>query len=139
MMREEQREYYRGETEIDLFLMNHFNNKSKLTSLKALQCSIFWPVVQDMPYHHTTQVTEDMIPEILDYNMNDVLSTKAFFELCKEQLTFRKELGKINKKFMLNMPDISIGEEIFLKPSVRNLDCPRRNLKTQFNLTKQSI
>lgn len=137
MMREEQREFYRGETEIDLFLMNHFNNKSKLTSLKALQCSIFWPVVQDMPYHHTTKVTEEMIPEILDYNMNDVLSTKAFFELCKEQLTFRKELGKMNKKFMLNMPDISIGEEIFLKAIRKEFSLSKKELRdaVQFDKT----
>lgn len=137
MMREEQREFYRGETEIDLFLMNHFNNKSKLTSLKALQCSIFWPVVQDMPYHHTSKVTEEMIPEILDYNMNDVLSTKAFFELCKEQLSFRKELGKMNKKFMLNMPDISIGEEIFLKAIRKEFSLSKKELRdaVQFDKT----
>jgi hypothetical protein len=137
MMREEQREYYRGETEIDLFLMNHFNNKSKLTSLKALQCSIFWPVVQDMPYHHKTTVTKEMIPEILEYNMNDVLSTKAFFELCKEQLTFRKELGKLNKKFMLNMPDISIGEEIFLKAIRKEFGLSKKELRdaVQFDKT----
>lgn len=137
MMREEQREYYRGETEIDLFLMNHFNNKSKLTSLKALQCSIFWPVVQDMPYHHKTTVTKEMITEILEYNMNDVLSTKAFFELCKEQLTFRKELGKLNKKFMLNMPDISIGEEIFLKAIRKEFGLSKKELRdaVQFDKT----
>ncbi len=137
MMREDQREYYRGETEIDLFLMNHFNNKSKLTSLKALQCSIFWPVVQDMPYHHKTTVTKEMIPEILEYNLNDVLSTQAFFEICKEQLSFRKELGKLNRKFMLNMPDISIGEEIFLKAIRKEFGLSKKELRdaVQFDKT----
>jgi hypothetical protein len=137
MMREEQREFYKGETEIDLFLMNHFNNKSKMTSLKALQCSIFWPVVQDMPFHHTTMVTEEMIPEILEYNMNDVLSTQAFFEICKDQLTFRKELGKLNKRFMLNMPDIAIGEEIFLKAIRKEFGLSKKELRdaVQFDKT----
>ena len=136
-MREEQREYYRGNTEIDLFLLNHFNNKSKLTSLKALQCSIFWPVVQDMPFHHASQVTADMIPEILEYNLNDVLSTKAFFDICKEQLSFRKELGKLNKKFMLNMPDITIGEEIFLKAIRKEFGLSKKELRdaVQFDKT----
>jgi hypothetical protein len=129
IMREEQREFYRGETEIDLFLMNHFNNKSKLTSLKALQCSICWPVVQDMPFHHTSKVTKEMIPEILDYNLNDVLSTKAFFDICKDQLTFRKELGNRYKRFMLNMPDISIGEEIFLKAIRKEFGLSKKELK----------
>lgn len=135
-MREDQHEYYRGNTEIDLFLMNHFNNKSKLTSLKALQCSIFWPVVQDMPFHHTTKVTADMIPEILEYNLNDVLSTKAFFDICKEQLTFRKELGKLNKKFMLNMPDITIGEEIFLKAIRKEFGLSKKELRDAVKFDK---
>jgi hypothetical protein len=135
-MREEQREFYRGTTEIDLFLLNHFNNKSKLTSLKALQCSIYWPVVQDMPFHFTTQVTKEMIPEILEYNLNDVLSTKAFFEICKDQLTFRKELGKLNKKFMLNMPDITIGEEIFLKAIRQEFGLSKKELKEAVKFDK---
>jgi len=136
MMREEQREFYKGETEIDLFLLNHFNNKSKLTSLKALQCSIFWPVVQDMPYHHTAKVTKEMIPEILDYNLNDVLSTKAFFELCVPQLTFRKELGSKYRRFMLNMPDITIGEEIFLKAIRKDFGLSKKELKEAVEFDK---
>ena len=136
MMREEQREFYKGETEIDLFLLNHFNNKSKLTSLKALQCSIFWPVVQDMPYHHTTKVTKEMIPEILDYNLNDVLSTKAFFDICRDQLTFRKELGNRYKRFMLNMPDIAIGEEIFLKAIRKDFGLSKKELKEAVEFDK---
>jgi hypothetical protein len=113
VIKTETKEYYRGTTEIDLFLMNHFNNKSKWTSLKALQVGIFWENVQDMPIHYSTIVTEDMIDQIMQYNLNDVLSTAKFFDLNRDKLTFRKELGKIYRKFMLNMPDISIGEEIF--------------------------
>jgi hypothetical protein len=81
-------------------------------------------------------VTADMIPEILEYNMNDVLSTKAFFELCKEQLTFRKELGKLNKKFMLNMPDITIGEEIFLKAIRKEFGLSKKELKDAVKFDK---
>lgn len=137
MMREENREFYRGNTEIDLFLMNHFNNKSKLTSLKALQCSINWHNVQDMPFHHTSEVTKEMIPQILEYNLNDVLSTQAFFEICKDQLSFRKELGKLNKKFMLNMPDIAIGEEIFLKAIRKEYDLNKKELRDAVQFDKK--
>lgn len=135
-MREEQREFYKGNTEIDLFLMNHFNNKSKLTSLKALQCSIFWPVVQDMPFHHASEVTAEMIPEILEYNLNDVLSTKAFYEVCKDQLSFRKELGKLYNKNMLNMPDITIGEEIFLRAIRKDFQISKKELRDSVQFDK---
>lgn len=137
MMKEENREFYRGNTEIDLFLLNHFNNKSKLTSLKALQCSIKWHNVQDMPFHHASEVTKEMIPQILEYNLNDVLSTQAFFEICKEQLSFRKELGKLNKKFMLNMPDITIGEEIFLKAIRKEYFLSKKELRDAVQFDKK--
>ncbi len=45
------------------------------------------------PRREMIDPTKEMIPEILDYNLNDVLSTKAFFEICVPQLTFRKELN----------------------------------------------
>jgi hypothetical protein len=113
-LQEEVRNFYTGEDEIDLYLINHFNNKARSTSLKALQVSIFWENVQDMPIPHDSQITEDMIPMILDYNRNDVLSTKAFYELCIPQIEFRKEQGKLYKKNLINKPDTAIGEEIFM-------------------------
>lgn len=129
MMKDENRDFYRGNTEIDLFLLNHYNNKSKSTSLKALQCSIYWENIQDMPIHHTSHVTESQIDEVLKYNLNDVLSTKKFFELCLDKLTFRKELGKMNRKYMLNMPDIAIGEDIFLNAIRKQSGLTKKDLK----------
>jgi hypothetical protein len=113
-MANEERGFYSGDSEIDLYLINHFNNKARSTSLKALQVSIFWHNVQDMPIHHETMITEDLIPQILDYNRNDVLSTKAFYDLCQDQINFRKQQTTILKKNMTNKPDTAIGEETFM-------------------------
>lgn len=100
--------------QIDLFKINHFDNKARSTSLKALQCHIYWPNVQDMPFSHDAVIEESQMDEILGYNLNDVLSTKAFYELCHEKLKIRDTFNKIYKKDFTNKSDVAIGEEIFL-------------------------
>ena len=101
--------------QLDLFLINHFDNKNRSTSLKALQCSMKWHNVQDMPIHHSTHITEDLIEEILSYNRNDVFSTRAFFHKNKDKIDLRKRLTTKFKIKMHNMSDVSMGETIFLK------------------------
>ena len=51
--------------QIDLFLINHFNNKARMTSLKALQCSMYWHNVHDMPFSHNHLVQNDEVEEVL--------------------------------------------------------------------------
>ncbi len=101
--------------QLDLYLINHYDNKNRSTSLKALQCSIKWPNVQDMPIHHSDHITAEMIPTIIDYNINDVLSTRAFFNLCTDKIELRKKLGSKFKQNFINRSDVSIGESIFVK------------------------
>ena len=101
--------------QIDLFKINHFDNKARSTSLKALQCHIYWPNVQDMPFSHDAVIEESQMDEILGYNLNDVLSTKAFYELCHEKLKIRDTFNKIYKKDFTNKSDVAIGEEIFFR------------------------
>jgi len=125
----DERVFYNGEEEIDLYLINHFNNKARSTSLKALQVSIFWPNVQDMPIGHNSIITEDMIPMILEYNRNDVLSTKSFYELCLKQIEFRVQQGKAYKKNLINKPDTAIGEEIFMHYLYEKSGLTKKKLK----------
>lgn len=100
--------------QIDLFKINHYDNKARSTSLKALQCHIYWPNVQDMPFGHDHTVQPSEMDEILGYNLNDVLSTKAFYELCHEKINIRDTFTKLYGKDFTNKSDVSIGEEIFV-------------------------
>ena len=52
--------------QIDLFLINHFNNKARMTSLKALQCSMYWHNVQDMPFAHDHIVEDEEVSKVLE-------------------------------------------------------------------------
>ena len=62
----------------DLFLIWHYNNKARRTSLKDLEFAMNMPNIEEMPIHHTSYIKENQIQEILDYNKNDVEATYQF-------------------------------------------------------------
>lgn len=99
----------------DLFLIWHFNNKARATSLKWLQVCMDWKNVQEMPISHDTNVTEEMIPMILEYNENDTLSTLEFYKRSKSRIVLRKTLSEKYGIDMGNFSDNKIGEQILLK------------------------
>ncbi len=99
----------------DLFLVWHFDNKAKQTSLKWVQCAIQWINVEDSPFRHNEPVTESDIDLLLSYNMNDVLSTKAFYEKSHEKIMMRYSLSQKYGIDLLNANDPKIGEMIILK------------------------
>jgi hypothetical protein len=113
---------------LDLYLINHYNNKNRRTSLKWCEFGMRMTNIEDMP------VTTD-INAILSYNLNDCIATKKLYERCKPEIDLRKQLSiKYNLDF-LNLSDSSIGSELLLelyckysnknKASLRKLRTPR--------------
>ena len=100
--------------QVDLFLINHFNNKARSTSLKALQCSMYWSNVQDMPFSHDHIVKANEVDMVLEYNLNDVMSTWEFYKHNQDNITIRETFSQLYKKDFTNKSNIAIGEEIFL-------------------------
>lgn len=101
--------------QLDLYLINHYDNKNRTTSLKALQCTMKYPVVMDMPIHHSSTIGAEDIETVLKYNRNDVKSTKEFYKMCADKIELRKKLSKSFKQKFINKSDVSIGESIFIK------------------------
>lgn len=99
----------------DLFRIWHFNSKAKRVSLKFLQINMGIENVQEMPFDHRSIVTKEQIPQILDYNKNDVYSTYRFYQLSTDKITLRKALSAKYGVDMGNFSDVKIGEQIFLK------------------------
>ena len=67
--------------QIDLYLINHYNNKNKRTSLKWLEFTMQTDNIEEMPIHHATSITQEDIPEILSYNWHDVEATHEFYKI----------------------------------------------------------
>ena len=102
--------------QLDLFKIWHYNNKARMTSLKALEISMNFDNVMDMPIDHTEMnITAEQIPMILEYNLNDVLATLEFYRRSDAKIQLRKDLkNKYNLKCM-NYSDTKIGEDLMLK------------------------
>ena len=101
--------------QLDLFLLNHYDNKARNASLKSLQVSLHWENVMDMPIAVGTFITPEMQQTVLEYNLNDVLFTKRFYDVCSEKIELRKQIGSKYKLDVINRSDVVIGETIFLK------------------------
>ena len=102
--------------QLDLFRIWHYDNKARMTGLKKLEIAMCFENVQDMPYSHEHKITtEQEVQEILDYNVNDIMATKAFYELTKDKLELRKGIQTKYGLDCLNYPDSKIGEQLMLK------------------------
>ena len=126
----------------DLFLIWHYNNKARLTSLKDLEFAMNMPNIEEMPIHHTQYVYEHQIQEILNYNKNDVEATYKFLlvTLGKTDYSIYKNKNKIElreklkRKFKIpcsNYPDVKIGEQLMLNLYARATNQNTRDLKEQ--------
>jgi len=115
--------------QLDLFLIYHFNNKNKMTSLKAVEIAMNFENVQDLPFHFTHKVKPNEIKSILSYNMNDVLATKELYNRSKDMLQMRRELSEEYNIPLMNANDPKIGEEIFLKMMSEKLNIDPWQLK----------
>ena len=101
--------------QIDLFLINHYNNKNKMTSLKWIEFSINHPKVQDLPYKFDRPLKSSQFDEVIEYCKNDVNATRKFAEECRDLIKLRISQDKQYPSLrLLNKPDSSVGEQMFL-------------------------
>jgi hypothetical protein len=99
--------------QLDLFKVWHYNNAARSTGLKALQISMNYPDVLDMPIEHTkTDVELSDVPMILEYNLNDVLSTYEFYKKSLAKIDLRKSLRQSFGIKCSNWSDSKIGEQL---------------------------
>lgn len=129
IIQEEKKHYAKQDIpQLDLYLLNHYDNKARNTSLKALEVSLGWDNVMDMPFDHTTKIDSISLERVLEYNRNDVEFTALFYEKCQDKIELRKKIGKKYGLKVINKSDVVIGESIFLKYLSEAMDMPLREL-----------
>jgi len=103
--------------QIDLLKINHFDNGSKKTSLKALQFAMRSASVEDLPYDPTQDATFEQMDGLRSYGRHDVTETECFFKKCKNLIEMRQELidGGNLKGDVLNYSDVKIGEQYLIQ------------------------
>ena len=106
---------------LDLYLVNHYNNKNRRTSLKWCEFGMRMINIEDMPVTTDTNA-------ILSYNLNDCIATKRLYELCKPQIELRKELTVSYGIDFMNSSDSSIGSELLLELFCKFTDSNKRSI-----------
>lgn len=102
--------------QIDLFRINHFDNVSKRTSLKALEINMRSHSVVDMPVEIGAHLNSNEVGGLLiPYNQHDVSETKKFAHHCMDAINFRIGLLDQLKGDVLNFNDTKIGEQILIQ------------------------
>lgn len=125
--------------QIDLFRLNHWDNKAKSSSLKWVQYAMDWENVEEMPHHHYEPVTDDhTLQKVISYCINDVLSTKQILDHSKEQIKLRQVLTKEYGIDLYSASEPRISKELFLyfleqktgieKAELKRLRTPRTHI-----------
>jgi hypothetical protein len=117
---------------IDLMKLLGFDKVG--VSLKQVAIGLKWNKILDLPLAFDERVTVVQLPEILDYNLNDVLITKKLYDEIKPQREFREKLGNLYNIDFSSASDSKIANLILehfytteLKKDVRSI----RDMRTR--------
>ncbi len=102
-------------TQVDLYMIHHFDNPSKRTSLKALEFAMHAESIQDLPFPPGTHLTDTEIDTLIAYNRHDVENTYHFYLHTLPAIKLREELTVMYGIDCINYNDTKIGKEYFLK------------------------
>lgn len=100
--------------QIDLYLINHFDNKAKATSLKTLEVNMRSENVEDLPFTVGTSLNDEEKDILIKYNKHDVLQTLKFYNHCVDMIKLRYDLTEKYGFNCLNLNDSKIGGKFFM-------------------------
>jgi hypothetical protein len=113
--------------QLDLFKINHYDNKNRMVSLKRLEFEMNLENIEEMPIHHdAVDMTPQDIQITKDYCRNDVHATYQFYKVTtgetdhplykqNNQIELRLDIEKEFGIPCLNYSDSKIGDEMIKK------------------------
>lgn len=99
--------------DLDLMKVKRFDQIG--VGLKQVAVNLRWNRIQDLPLHYTSLVEADQIDTVLDYNLNDVLITKALYFKLKPDIELRKSIGKLYDVDVINASDSKMANVLLEK------------------------
>ena len=141
----EYREEWLTLKQIDVFKVNHYDNKNRMVSLKRLEFEMDLENIEEMPIHHTkTNMTDEEIQLTKDYCKNDVMATYEFYKVTigqtehplykgNNQIELRQDIEEEFGIPCLNYSDSKIGDEMIKKfycqeKNIMYSDLPKKGL-----------
>lgn len=101
--------------QVDLFLVHHFNNKARSTSLKMLEYNMRSNNIEDLPFPVGSELTDEEKDVLIKYNKHDVMETLKFYHYSYDALKLRKDLTEQFGFDCTNFNDTKIGKELFIR------------------------
>ena len=141
----EYREEWLTLKQIDVFKVNHYDNKNRMVSLKRLEFEMDLENIEEMLIHHTkTNMTDEEIQLTKDYCKNDVMATYEFYKVTtgntehplykgNNQIELRQDIEEEFGIPCLNYSDSKIGDEMIKKfyceqKNIQYSDLPKKGL-----------
>lgn len=100
--------------QVDLYLVNHYDNRSKSTSLKTLEFNMRSRNIEDLPFPVGSTLNDEQKDILIHYNKHDVLETLKFYHYCYDALKLREELTEQFGFDCTNFNDTKIGKQLFI-------------------------
>lgn len=100
--------------QVDLYKLNHYDNKAKRTSLKLLEFNMRSNNIEDLPFPVGMKLSDEQKDTLIEYNKHDVMETLKFYQLCHDAIQLRKDLTERFGFDCTNMNDAKIGSEYFV-------------------------
>lgn len=102
--------------QLDLMLVNHFDNPARRTSLKSINFAMRQENIIELPYKPGSILESDQIDQLLFYlRVGDIGGTQEFYRKCSQQIAFREELSNRFNMDMMNYSNSKIGSTFFIK------------------------
>ena len=121
------REEHLSFKQIDLFKINHYDNKNRMVSLKRLEFEMDLENIEEMPIHHTkVDMTREDVATTIQYCINDVMATYEFYKVTigetehplyksNNQIQLRQDIEAEFGIKCINFSDSKIGDEMIKK------------------------
>ena len=107
--------------QIDVFKINHFDNKAKMTSLKLLEFNLRMKKIEELPYPPGTVLTESQIWDVVQYCHNDSDATDVVYEKTLPEIELREKMSPMFGVDFTNFNASKMGEHILISKIVEQL------------------
>jgi len=141
----EYREEWLSLKQLDLFKINHYDNKNRMVSLKRLEFEMDLENIEEMPIHHEKiDMSKEDVQITINYCINDVMATYEFYKvttgntehpLYKEnnQIELRQDIYEEFGIPCLNYSESKIGDEMIKKyycqeKGIQYSDLPKKGM-----------
>jgi len=129
--------------QLDIFRINHYDNKNRMVSLKRLEYELDLENIEEMSVKHDKKnFTEQEVKDLVHYCRNDVYATYEFYKVTigdtehplykgNNQIQLRKDIQEEFGIECLNYSNSKIGDEIIKKyyceeKAIEYKDLPRK-------------